>query len=405
MDKTKKMKVYLIAGEPSGDLLGSRLMRSMKKQMKEHVTFYGVGGETMKMEGLRSLFDISDLSIMGFWEIIPSIPVVLKHINEIVTDIIRKQPDIVMTIDSYGFSVRVHKRLKKERLQIPQVHCVAPQVWAWRKGRAKEFGRYIDHLFCLLPEEEKYFKPYGLNSTFIGHPVIEGGADKGNGNVFRNRYRIPMNTKVMCILPGSRKTEVKYLLPIFMKVAEEIQKAFPSLFIIVPTVMTVAKDVKAAFLNWHIPHIIIQGEKERYDAFATTDVALAASGTVSLELAMAGVPHIIAYKVNSLTGFIAKRLLKVKFVNLINILSNKEIIPEFLQGNCTVDKLVDGVKKLLVNPHQSVESSLKKLGLSGTLTPSEKMANELIKIVVKSKKCSSQRVKKNACLTHINVIY
>lgn len=386
MEKNKKLKVYLIAGEPSGDLLGARLMRSLKKQTKGEVVFDGVGGEAMEAEGLHSLFDISDLSVMGLVEVIPSIPVILKHIKEIIADIKEKKPDIVMTIDSYSFSVRVHKQLKKEGFHMPHVHCVAPQVWAWKKGRAKKLGKYVDHLFCLLPQEEKYFKPYGLESTFIGHPVIEGGADKGNGEAFKERHRIPMDAKVMCVLPGSRKTEIKYLLPTFMEAAEEIQKVFPNLFVVVPTVSTVAKRVKEAFQGWKIPHVIVQGEKERYDAFAAADVALAASGTVSLELALAGVPHLIAYKVSPLTGYIAKKLLKVRFVNLVNILSDKEIIPELLQENCTVDNVVDIVKELLENPTQPVEESLQKLGLGGALTPSEKMAEVLAEIAVEKQK-------------------
>lgn len=390
----KKLKVYLIAGEPSGDLLGSRLMRAMKKQTKDEVVFYGIGGETMESEGLHSLFDIADLSVMGLVEVIPSIPVILKHIDEIVADIKEKKPDIVMTIDSFSFSARVHKRLKKEGFTIPHVHCVAPQVWAWKKGRAKTLGKYVDHLFCLLPNEEKYFTPHGLKTTFIGHPVIEGGADKGDGVAFRARHNIPADAKVMCVLPGSRKNEVKYLLPTFKEAAEEIQQAVPKLFVVVPTVMTVHEKITEALSHWKVPHVIVLGEKERYDAFAAADVALAASGTVSLELALAGVPHLIAYKVSPLTGYIAKKLLKIRFVNLVNILSDKEIIPELLQENCTVDTVVDIVKELLENPHQPVEDSLKQLGLGDGQKPSEKMAEVLAEIARKGMDKTPKKTKK-----------
>ncbi len=378
-----KLKVYLIAGEPSGDLLASRLMKTMKKQMGKDVAFYGVGGETMEREGLKSLFDIADLSVMGFVEVIPSIPVILKHIDEIIDDIQRVKPDIVMTVDSYSFSARVHKRLKKIGFKQPHVHCVAPQVWAWKQGRAKKIGQFVDHLFCLLPHEEDYFKPHGVNTTFIGHPVIERGVDKGDGAAFRKRHGISDTAMVLCVLPGSRKTELKYLLPTFKEAAEQIQTQIPDLVVVLPTVATVAARLKAELKDWCVPHVIVEGEAERYDAFAASTVALAASGTVSVELAIAGVPHLIAYKVSPLTGYIARKLLKIRFVNLLNILAGKELVPELLQENCTVDNLVSELKNLLNNPNQDVDESLAKLGFGDEELPSEKLARVLKEITEK----------------------
>ena len=380
------LKVYLIAGEPSGDLLGSRLMRALKKQTKGQVIFYGVGGETMTEEGLKSLFDIRDLAVMGFMEVVPSIPKILKHMNEIIADIDRKKPDIVMTIDSYSFAARIHKKLQAAGYEKPHVHCVAPQVWAWKKGRAKKIGGFVDHLFCLLPNEAPYFEPYGMKTTFIGHPVIEGGADKGNGVKFRKKYGIDPQATILCVLPGSRKNEIKYLWPVFQESAEQMRKEIPNLFVVIPTVQTVSEAIRQKTQNWDVPHLIIQGEKERYDAFAAANVALAASGTVSLELAMAGVPHLIAYKVSRLTAIIAKRLLKIRFVNLLNILANREIVPELLQDQCNVDKIVDTLKELLKNPKQMTQESLKKLGLGAKQSPSDKLATELTHMTEKRKK-------------------
>ena len=377
------LKVYLIAGEPSGDLLGSRLMRALKKQTNGQVRFMGVGGETMEKEGLKSLFNIKDLAVMGFMEVIPSIPKILKHLDEIVKDIKTKKPDIVMTIDSYSFSARVHKKLKAAGYEKPHVHCVAPQVWAWKKGRAKKIAKFVDHLFCLLPNETSYFEPYGMATTFIGHPVIEGGADKGNKAAFCKKHKINPKATVLCVLPGSRKNELKYLLPIFKESVEELQRKIPNLFVVIPTVQTVADKLQKKLNDWTVPHLIVEGEKERYDAFAAADVALAASGTVSLELAMAGVPHLIAYKVSPLTGFLARHLLKIRFVNLLNILSDREIIPELLQENCTVDKIVEKVRQLLAHPDQKADQSLKKLGLGAPYSPSDKMASVLRKMVRK----------------------
>lgn len=381
-----QLRVYLIAGEPSGDLLGARLMRAMKKQMGDSVVFDGVGGEAMAAEGLHSLFDIRDLAVMGLVEVIPSIPKILRHLDEIVADIQEKKPDIVMTIDSYSFSARVHQRLKKAGYTQPHVHCVAPQVWAWKKGRAKKIGQFVDHLFCLLPNEQDYFTPHGMPTTFIGHPVIEGGADKGDGAAFRARYGIASDATVLCVLPGSRKNEIKYLLPVFKESAELLQSYVPNLFVVIPTVATVADRIRKELASWPVPHIIVSGERERYDAFAAATVALAASGTVSLELAMAGVPHLIAYKVSPLTGAIARRLLKIRFVNLLNLLADQEIIPELLQEDCTVDNVVETLRQLLEHPEQATTESLKKLGLGDPHSPSDKLAEELQKIARQRKK-------------------
>lgn len=381
-----ELKVYLIAGEPSGDLLGSRLMRALKKQMKNRVRFFGVGGETMIAEGLKSLFDIRDLAVMGFMEVIPSIPKILKHMDEIIRDIKAKKPDIVMTIDSYSFSARIHKKLQAIGFEKPHVHCVAPQVWAWKKGRAKKIGQFVDHLFCLLPNEAQYFEPHGMATTFIGHPVVEGGADKGDGVLFRKKYHISLQATVLCLLPGSRTNEIRYLLPIFKKSVEQLRQYRPDLFVVIPTVKTVSDRLKQGLEGWDVPYVIVTGEQERYHAFAAADVALAASGTVSLELAMAGVPHLIAYKVSPLTGAIARRLLKIRFVNLLNILADREIIPELLQENCTVYNVVETLRQLLEHPEQATSESLKKLGLGESYSPSDKLAKELQKLARKDKK-------------------
>lgn len=374
------LKVYLITGEPSGDLLGSRLMRALKKQTNGQVDFMGVGGETMQAEGLNSLFDIKDLAVMGIFEVLPGLPKILRHMNNVIADIKEKSPDIIVTIDSYSFCARIHKKLKKAKCDIPHVHYVAPQVWAWKKGRAKKVAQFIDHLFCLLPTEPAYFTPYGMATTFVGHPVVEGGAANGNGQSFRKNHLIPQKTLLVCMLPGSRRNEIGYLLPVFKEAVEKIAQRHPDICVIVPTVKTVAKEIKADLKEWSIPYVVVEGERDRYDAFAASDVAIAASGTVSLELAMADVPHLIAYKVNKLTGWLAKLLLKIKYVNLINILSGREIIPELLQENCTPEKIAEVVEGLLSSDSKDVKHHMNVLGFGGDMTPSEVMAGHIIKM-------------------------
>ena len=304
-------KIYLIAGEPSGDLLGSRLMRALKKKTGGDVAFYGVGGETMEEEGLKSLFDIADLSIMGIMEVIPSIPKVLRHIRNTVEDIIRVQPDVVITIDSWSFSARVHKALRKKKLGIPQVHYVAPQVWAWKKKRARTMYKYIDHLLTLLPYEPKYFTPYRLPTDFVGHPVIESEALHADGAKFREKFKVPADKRVISVLPGSRKTEVSKLLPVFFDAVRELAKQDEDLFFVIPTVKTVAEAVKTAAKNSGLPVVVTETQQDRYNAFKASSAAIAASGTVALELAILDVPHIVAYKVSAFSARAAIRFLKI----------------------------------------------------------------------------------------------
>ena len=371
------LKVYLIAGEPSGDLLGARVMHALKNKEPD-VQIFGVGGESMRAEGLNSLFDIKDLAVMGLFEVLPNLPKILRHFKEIQQDIDQKKPDIIMTIDSYSFSAHVHKMLKKHGCTVPHVHLVAPQVWAWKKGRAKTIGRFIDHLFCLLPNEPAYFEPYGMPTTFVGHPVIEGGADKGDATVFRDEHQIPIDKHILCLLPGSRSSEIKYLLDDFVQAADNLVATNPDLFVVIPTVETVREKLEKRLANWKTPHLIVTGEQERYNAFAAASGAIAASGTVSLELALAGVPHLIAYRMNRITAALARRLLKIKYVNLINIIMDAPIIPELLQENCTVPKITVTMRNLLNGATQDTSGALSKLG-QGT-SPSEKVADSLIKL-------------------------
>lgn len=378
------LTVYLVAGEPSGDLLASRLMRALKKKTGGAVRFYGVGGETMAQEGLTSLFDSSELAVMGLMEVIPSIPRILKRISQTVQDIVDKKPDVVVTVDSWSFSARVNKALKARKTGIPQFHYVAPQVWAWKKKRAKTCGRYIDELFALLPYEPPYFEPYGLKTDFVGHPVVEGGASKGDGAAFRKEYGIAADTPLLCVLPGSRRSEIKYLLPVFQETVSRLKQKYPSLRVVVPTVVTVAEKVKKAVASWDAPVTVVTGEKARYDAFAAANAALAASGTVALELAMARVPYCIAYKMNPISSFLAPLIVKGKYVNLVNILADKLIVKEFLLKNCRADWLANEVDLLLSDEtYRQTQISqasqvLNLLGAGQAETPSDKAADILL---------------------------
>lgn len=385
---SERKKIYLIAGEPSGDLLASRLMKSLDEKLDHQVDFFGVGGETMEQLNFKSLFNSADLAVMGVAEVIPSIPRILKRINQTVNDIIEKKPDVVVTVDSWSFCARVNKKLKSLNLGIPQIHYVAPQVWAWKKGRAKTCGKYIDRMLALLPYEPKYFLPYGLQVDFVGHPVVESGASKGRGEDFRSSNKLGKDV-LLCLLPGSRRSEIKYLLPVFEETLNLLKKDFSNLKVLLPTVATVEKTIKEITQNWNIPVQIVSGEENRYDVFAASDVALAASGTVALELAMAKVPYTIAYKMNRVSSFLAKKLVKGRFVNLINILADKCIVKENLLENCQPEILYQEVKKLILDEKyrkeevQQAFDVLKVLGVDDKKTPSDKAADIVIEMMRK----------------------
>lgn len=380
------MKIYLIAGEPSGDLLGSRFIRAMRQKTDGKAEFFGLGGDTMEAAGLKSLFDISDLAIMGLVEIIPSIPKVLRRIKETVDDIVRVQPDVVITIDSWSFSSRVHKALRKLKTGIPQVHYVAPQVWAWKKKRAKTMYKYIDYLLTLFPYEPKYFTPYKLDTHFVGHPVIESEVITAKGDDFRKKYNIPAEKKIISVLPGSRKTEVAKLLPVFLEAARELKKQDEDFYFVIPTVKTVSATVKAEADKAGLPILVVETQEDRYGAFRASAAAIAASGTVALELAICDIPHIIAYKVSPFSAFLARKFLHIEFVNLSNILLGREIIPELLQERCVVSNIRSYITSLLrkedlYEKQMDGFAKVREILGQGVQTPSQNACDIILNII------------------------
>ena len=382
------MKYYLIAGEPSGDALGGRLMQALRQKDKK-AEFFGLGGDNMQAQGLKSLFNISELAVMGLAEVIPSIPRILRRISETVADIERVKPDAVITIDSWSFSVRIHKKLRKLNLNIPQIHYVAPQVWAWKKKRARTMYKYIDLLLTLFPNEPKYFTPYHLETVFVGHPVIESTlVDGSNEQKFKKNHKIPAKSRLMLVLPGSRHNEVERLLPDFLQTVELMHNKYPDFSFVIPTVSTVAKRVREMVKASGLPITVIEGEENRRDAFHEADVAIAASGTVALELAIVNVPHIIAYKVPKLTEWIARRFIHIQYVNLTNILLAREIVPELLQEDCNptnimayVEQFIEG-KPIYHRQLNGFDKVRKLLGM-GEQKPSENAATTIIKFIKK----------------------
>lgn len=376
--------IYVIAGEPSGDLLAARLMAALSEMTGNRVTFAGIGGEAMRDAGLESLFPQADLAVMGLAEVVPRIPKILRRLDQTIADIVARRPDVVVTIDSWGFTGRVTKRLKALGLAIPRIHYVAPMVWAWKEKRVHQLAERVDRLLCLLPNEPAYFAATGLPAVHVGHAVLESGADRGDGAAFRRRYGIAADVPLLCVLPGSRRSETSRLLPVFSETVARLAETHPGLQIVVPTVETVAREVAEA--GWPVPATVVRGTAERYDAFNACGVALAASGTVALELALAGLPMVIGYRVNRLTGAIARRLLKVRYVCLLNLLMNRLVVPELLQEDCRADRLAPAVARLMDDPSARQEQldgareALARLGLGGE-SPSRRAAQQVLNMI------------------------
>ena len=336
----ERKKLYIIAGEDSGDLLGARLVAVLNSRSNFTYEIKGVGGKSMEAHGVVSLFPMQEIALMGVWEILPHLSRLVGRINQTVNDIRLFQPDILITIDSPGFNLAVVKKLGKT--DYPKVHYVAPTVWAWKKWRVKKFKRYFDHLLALLPFEPIYFENVGLPCHFVGHPILESGADKGVHSRFRSRYDIKMNTKILLVLPGSRRGEIDRLLPIFMKSLSLIERQFVGKIVVVTT-PTMQKVMADRLRPWAADIILIDDQQDKYDAMSAATLAIAASGTVALELAMAGTPSVIAYKISPLTYFLIRGLIKVKFVHLLNIMANQAIVPEYIQKKCKPEILADAL--------------------------------------------------------------
>lgn len=337
--------VFLVAGEPSGDALGARLMAGLKAETDGTVRFAGIGGDAMAAGGLSSLFPMADLSVMGLAEVLPRLPRIVRRLRQAARAVREMRPDVVVTIDSPDFSFRLAKRLRGKG--IPLVHYVAPTVWAWRPGRARRIARFLDHLLAVLPFEPPYFEREGLKCTFVGHSVVESGADRADGPAFRRRHGIAGDAPLLCVLPGSRQGEVSRLLPVFGETLERLAVRNPGLRAVLPAAEAVADAVVRAAEGWSLPVIVVRGQDEKYAAFAAADAALAASGTVSLELALAGTPAVIAYKVNAMTAWLVRRMVRIPSVNLVNIVLGRPAVPEFLQEDCRPELLADALGPLL----------------------------------------------------------
>jgi lipid-A-disaccharide synthase len=339
--------IYLVAGEQSGDVLGGRLMAALRAARPD-LDFAGIGGPRMEAQGLAPLFPMRELAVMGLLEVLPRALHLRRLLHRAAADVVARQPGVLVTIDSPGFTLRMLKLLKGAGLK--RVHYVAPQVWAWREHRVREFPGLWDQLLCLLPFEVDFFARHGLASRFVGHPVLESGADTGNAVRFRATNGLAADAPVLVLMPGSRRSEVGRLLPVFGRTLEILARDMPGLVPVLPIASVVAETVRRATADWPVRPLLVTEIDAKHDAYAAAAAALTKSGTSTLELALAGVPMAVTYRVNPVTAMIARRLLLVKHVAMVNLLAGREIVPELLQHDCTPEKLAATVTRLVRDP-------------------------------------------------------
>ena len=376
--------VYIAVGEHSGDVLGARLIEALRAQRPD-LRFAGIGGPRMAEQGFQTLFPMRDLAVMGLVEILPRVAALNRRLNESVADIVRQKPDVVVTIDSPGFMLRLLRRIRP--LGLKRAHYVAPQVWAWRERRVKGFPGLWDTLLCLLPFEPAFFAEHGVPARFVGHPVLQSGADEGDQERFRARYGIAPMATVVVLMPGSRATEVDRLLPVFGDTLALLAAGTPELVAVLPVPAAVAPHVKQAVGTWKVRPVIVSEIADKHDAFAAAGAALTKSGTSTLELALAGVPMAVTYRVNPLTGWLARKMIRVPFVAMVNLLATRRLVPELLQEDCTPKKLADTLLTLLSDQRTAdtqragFREIMARLRAPGGLLPADAAAQAVLSLL------------------------
>lgn len=342
--------VMLVAGEPSGDALGGELMEALKELTRGTVRITGAGGPDMIAQGLASIFPMSDTSVMGPREVIPRLPLILRRVRETADFAVRERPDVLVIIDSPDFTHMVARRVAGRAPDIPIANYVAPSVWAWRRGRARAMARYITRVLALLPFEPDFFRAEAkLDCVYVGHPAIERLPEPGSGARFRAVRGLSAEQPVLLLLPGSRANEVKRLIADFGATAALLARDFPDIKFVLPTVPHVRPLVEAAVKNWRVPVELVEGEAEKRAAFDAATAALAASGTVSLELGLARVPMVIAYKIDPVAAWFVSGLLKVPSVVTVNLILDRPSVREFLQAAVKPAALAEALRPLLTN--------------------------------------------------------
>jgi len=342
-------KIFILTGEPSGDKLASKVILKLKDS-KLDIEYLSVGGEHLKALGIKSLYDLNEVTYLGFTRVLLNIFKIKKKINETVNKIIEFNPDILFSVDSPDFTLRVAKRVKQLKPSIKTIHYVAPQIWVWREHRVKKLKKFLDHVLLLFPFEKKYFERENIKNTFVGHPLLEKN-DKAKidiSNILDDKKNI------LSIFPGSRLSEIDILLPILFEFIKIMKVKYYDINFYFHATKENYQIIKDRVLKENLKNCeVVSDESIKYHILQKSKFAITKSGTISLEVCNANVPSIIIYKMNMINFFIVKMLVKVKFANIINIASNEEIIPELLQKNCNAKNIFNEVDKFLTNPDLS----------------------------------------------------
>jgi lipid-A-disaccharide synthase len=340
-------KIFIVTGEPSGDKLASRVISNLKKKNSE-IEYLCLGGPHLQSLGIKSIFDLSEITYFAFTKVLFNLFKINKKINYTVNEVVKFNPDILFTVDSPDFTLRVAERVKKINLNIKTIHYVAPQVWIWREGRVKKIKKFIDHILLLFNFEKKYFDKENILNTFVGHPLLES-SKKSKVELSNVFYK---DKKIISIFPGSRNSEVNILMPILINFIELMNKKFSKYVFIFHATDENKKIILGKLKNNNLNNTeLVSDENIKSELLSKSIFAVAKSGTISLEICNAGVASIIIYKMNSINYFIAKLLVNTKFVNIINIINNKEIIPELLQSECNPEEIFKSVVYFLKNPN------------------------------------------------------
>src|SRR5918996_6502046 len=339
-------KIFLLAGEPWGDLLGARLIQALRDQAPGSLQLAGVGGRRMAQSGLTSVLPAAEPPA-GFGQLTPYRPTFWRRLRQTAEAVDRFQPDLVLTIASPGYALRLQRRLAGRSLV--RVHYVAPLPGAWSAARAARLARDLDHLLALLPFEPAFFERHGLSCTFVGHPIVEEVGERRDGPRFRRRYGIPDEAPLLCLLPGSRRQELTHHLPVLKDAMALLWQQMPRLRVVLPTLGHLAAQVRREVDGWSVPVLVLEDREERFEAYAASGLAIAASGTVSLEVALAGLPLITIYKTGPLTGWLARRLITVPHVNLVNLILSRPAVPGLLQEDCRPERIAASAVRLMTD--------------------------------------------------------
>ena len=369
-------KIFILTGEPSGDKLASEVISKIKKKRSD-LDFLCVGGSYLEKLGIKSIFDQKEITYIAFTDVILNFLKIKRKINETVKEILKFNPDILFSVDSPDFTLRVSKQVKIKNSKIKTIHFIAPKVWAWREGRVKEMKRFIDHILLLFQFEKKYFDKEGLKNTFVGHPLLDNNSKE---NVKLDQFL--NKKKIISIFPGSRVSEIKHHMPILINFIKKMNhKDYSYSFVFHSTVHN--KEFIYNFTKKEkIENIeIIFDDKIKKEILKKSTFAVVKSGTVSLEVCKMNIPSIIIYKMNFINFYIAKFLLNIKFVNMINIINNKEVIPELIQSECNADEIFKSVLYFLKKPYliakqkDEINNTLKNMS---SLTSSSEEASKIV---------------------------